>query len=125
MPPVPLTASWPLKSPRSVQLPGAVVPLPPDQDQGTVSELLAHSITMPEPVQVVEPVSVSPELELELELDDGIVIGVVVAGDGDDDTTGAATGATASFSGATTGTEVEDVDVDEVEGALAAAPGSS
>lgn len=121
MPPVPLTASWPLKSPRSVQLPGAVVPLPPDQDQGTVSELLAHSITMPEPVQVVEPVSVSPELEL----DDGIVIGVVVAGDGDDDTTGAATGATASFSGATTGTEVEDVDVDEVEGALAAAPGSS
>lgn len=81
---MPLTASWPLNVPRLVQLPGEVVPLPPDHDQGTEAELLVHSITMPVPEQVVEVVGGLPELDDEL--DDG-------------DTTGTGAGA---------GTELED-----------------
>ncbi len=75
VPPVPLTASWPLKLvPRSVQLPGEVVPLPPSHDQGTEAESLVHSIIMPLPEQV-EGVEDLPGLESELDDDDATATG--------------------------------------------------
>jgi len=69
VPPVPLMASWPLNAPRSVQLPGLVVPLPPDQDQGTEAESLVHSTIMPVPEQVLG-VEIPLGFEDELDGDD-------------------------------------------------------